>query len=105
MTLLPTELLDRSHSLPLKPAPVQLDGRFVRLTPLAPHHAPALFAHANGAPIELAERTHPAYDADDLIWRYLFSGPFANAVAFERYIDETIAGADRLALCVIEQES
>lgn len=105
MTLLPTELLDRSHSLPLKPTPVQLDGRFVRLAPLALHHAPALFAHANGAPVELAGRAHPAYDADSLIWRYLFSGPFADAAAFERYIAETIAGADRLALCVIERES
>lgn len=105
MSSLPSETLALARTLPLKPAPVTLAGRFIRLEPLAPHHAPALFAHSNGAAIELAGRTVPAYDADELIWRYLFAGPFADFAAFSRYIDETIAGADRLALCVIERES
>lgn len=104
-SILPDALLERSRSLPLKPAPVVLSGRYVRLEPLTPQHAPALYAHAKGAPIELAGRSHPAYDADELIWRYLFAGPFADFAHFQRYIDETIAGADRLALCVVEQES
>ena len=105
MSQLPAHLLDRRHSLPLKPAPATLSGRFVRLEPLTPQHAPALFAHANGAPIELAGRTCPAYDADALIWRYLFVGPFADFASFEHYIVQTMAGADRLALCVIDQAS
>lgn len=108
MTSSPTlsdAILDRTRRLPLKPEPVVLSGRFVRLEPLTLKHAPALYTHSNGAPIELAGRSHPAYDADELIWRYLFVGPFANFARFERYIAETVAGTDRLALCVIEQES
>lgn len=98
-------MLALTHSLPLKPAPVTLGGRFVRLEPLEQRHAPVLYAHSNGAPIELAGRTIPAYDADELIWRYLFVGPFQDFSTFARYIDESIASTDRLSLCVIEQAS
>lgn len=105
MSFLPDDVLDRCQRLPLKPAPVTLTGRCVRLEPLAVQHAPALFAQANGAPIALAGRACPAYDPDALIWRYLFAGPFADLASFEGYIVQTIAGADRLALCVIDQAS
>ena len=103
---LPDAVLARSQQLPLKPAPTTLTGRFVRLEPLdAARHAAALYAVANGSAIDLAGRTHPAYDADALIWRYLFQAPFPDFAAFERYVTESMGGADRLALCVIEQES
>lgn len=105
MSRLPEAVLDRCRTLPLKPAPVTLSGRFVRLEPLARQHAPALFAHANGAAIELAGRTYPVYDPDALIWRYLFVGPFEDLAGFERYVEQTLAGADRLALCVIDRPS
>lgn len=103
MSHLPATVLDRCRTLPLKPAPVTLAGRFVRLEPLTMQHAPLLFAHSNGAPIELAGRACPAYDADALIWRYLFAGPFDDLASFEAYVAQTLAGADRLALCVIDQ--
>lgn len=105
LSMLPDALLERTRNLPQRPEAVILSGRFVRLEALTPAHAAVLYAHSNGAAIELAGRRHAAYDADELIWRYLFVGPFADFVHFERYIAETIAGADRLALCVIEQES
>lgn len=105
MSSLSSEMLARTRSLPLKPAPVTLPGRFVRLEPLEPRHAPALYAHSNGSAIELAGRSVPAYDADALIWRYLFAGPFADFAAFTQYTDASITGVDRLALCVVEQES
>ena len=38
-----------------------------------------------------------------LIWRYLFTGPHAGFAEFRR--DLEVQGADRLCLCVIEQES
>lgn len=105
MSLLPDKVLDRCRTLPLKPTSVTLAGRFVRLEPLTPHHAPTLFAHSNGARIDLAGRTCPAYDPDALIWRYLFAGPFADLASFEAYVAQTLVGADRLALCVIDQPS
>ncbi len=103
--MLPEEVLARRNNLPLKPAAVTLVGRFVRLEPLSLSHAPALHRHSNGSPIELAGRSFPAYDPDELIWRYLFVEPFVDFAGFERYIDELICGADRLALCVIDQAS
>ncbi len=105
MSLLPKTVLDRCGTLPIKPAPVTLAGRFVRLEPLTMEHAPRLFAHANGAPIELAGRTCPGYDPDALIWRYLFAGPFDDLASFEQYVAQTLKGADSLALCVIDQPS
>lgn len=103
--MLPEAVLARRNRLPLKPATVTLLGHFVRLEPLSRSHAPALYRHSNGLPIELAGRSFPAYDPDELIWRYLFVGPFADFASFERYIDELIGGADRLALCVIDLAS
>ena len=103
MSLLPDDILARRQSLPLKPAAATLTGRFVRLEPLESRHAATLYAHSNGSAIELAGAACPAYDADELVWRYLFDGPFADFTAFEQYIAASMGGSDRLALCVIEQ--
>ncbi len=105
MSLLPDDTLNRRQHLPLKPAPASLAGHFVRLEPLEARHSAALFAHSNGSAIELAGAAFPAYDADELIWRYLFDGPFTDFAAFEQYIAASVAGVDRLALCVVEQLS
>jgi RimJ/RimL family protein N-acetyltransferase len=100
------DLLARIPTLPLKPDPVTLPGRFVRLEPLVTaRDAEALFAVANGSPIDLAGRTCPAYDADALIWRYLFQGPFDEMEPFRHYLERAVAAPDALCLCVVEQES
>ena len=105
MSQLPDDILARRQALPLKPAAATLTGRFVRLEPLEARHAAALYACSNGSAIEIAGAALPAYDADALVWRYLFDGPFAGFAAFEQYIAASMAGSDRLALCVIEQAS
>jgi RimJ/RimL family protein N-acetyltransferase len=103
---LPAEVLSRVRSLPPKPDPVTLSGRFVRLEPLVVERdAAALFAAGNGQPIDLAGRTFGAYDADELVWRYLFQPPPADLDAFRAYLADQVNGADRLCLCVVEQES
>ena len=103
---LPEPTLALRDALPLKPAPVTLAGRFVRLVPLELEaHAAALYRVSNGAPIEIAGLTYPAYDADALVWRWLFHGPFADEATFRPYLAEQAGGADRLTLCVIDQES
>ena len=95
MSQLPVDLLARCQQLPLKPAPALLTGRFVRLEPLdAARHAAALYAVSNGSAIDLAGRTYPAYDADALIWRYLFQAPFTDIATFERYVADPGAGFD-----------
>ena len=106
MITLSDPILSRSRLLPLKPAPVRLSGRFVRLEPATVERdAAALFAVSNGSPIALGDRTCPAYDAEALIWRYLFGGPYATYDAFCSYLQEQVDGADRLCLCVFDQET
>lgn len=106
MPLLPPATLALASSLPLKPDPVTLAGRYVRLEPLVVERdAAALYALSNGQPIDLAGRTFGAYDADELLWRYLFQAPPTNLDAFRAYLADQVKGADRLCLCVVEQES
>ena len=106
MQPLPPATLALARSLPLKPEPVTLTGRFVRLEPLdADRHAAALFAASSGQPLDLAGRAVGAYDAEELVWRYLFQGPFDDPGAFRAYLQDQVSGADRLCLCVIERES
>lgn len=99
-------IMARAKTLPLKPELVNLPGRFVRLAPLAVERdAEALYAVSNGQPIDLAGRVYPAYDADEMVWRYLFQAPPTDLAAFRAYLADQVNGADRLCLCVIEQES
>lgn len=95
-----------THSLPLKPAAATLPGRYVRLEPLVVERdAEALYAVGNGQSIDLAGRTVPAYDPDELVWRYLFQAPPTDLDSFRAYLADQANGADRLCLCVVEQES
>lgn len=103
---LPAETLALTKILPLKPAPVILTGRSVKLTPVdVDRDAAALFAVSNGAPISIDDRQYPAYDPEALIWSYLFYSPYANLDTFRSYLTEQINGADRLLLCVVDQAS
>ena len=106
MQPLPPTTLALAAGLPLKPAPATLPGRYVRLEPLAVERdAAALYALSNGQPIDLAGRTYPAYDPDQLVWRYLFQPPPPDLDAFRTYLAGQVNGTDRLCLCVVEQES
>ncbi len=99
---LPADRLHQAQQLPLKPNPVKLSGTRVTLIPLdiAQHSAP-LFAVSNGSPIQMGDRTFPAYDADALIWRYMPYGPFADLAAFEAYLTDLAARPDLRAFCVL----
>lgn len=56
-----------------------LAGRFVTLEPLAPHHAPPLYA---------------ANTVDDAIWDWLPYGPFPSETAYQTWIDAKAASDD-----------
>jgi RimJ/RimL family protein N-acetyltransferase len=101
---LPDDVLARRAELPLKPGAVTLQGRRVRLVPLdLPRDTEPLYAVMNGSPITLDERHLDAYDADALIWRYLFAGPFANADEFAEYLRVLMSAPDALPMCVFDQ--
>jgi RimJ/RimL family protein N-acetyltransferase len=106
MQPLPASTLTLARTLPLKPAAVTLSGRFVRLQPLeAERDAEHLYAVCNGHAIDLSGRTFGAYDPDELVWRYLFQPLPTDLLSFRTYLADQVNGADRLCLCVVEQES
>ncbi len=101
---LPADVLARRSALPLKPDPVELEGRTVRLAPLDPaRDAPTLFALTNGQPARLGDRAINAYDADALVWRYMNHGPFPNAQALADQLAGWCAVEDVLCFCVFDQ--
>lgn len=96
--LLPDDLLDRATSLPLKPDPVTLQGRYITLIPTdVERDAAALFAVCNGQAATLGERHVPAYDADAQVWRWMAAGPFATLDDFSLYLHKRVAQNDELA--------
>ncbi len=100
---LPPDVLERRARLPLKPEPVVLRGDFVRLEPVdVQRHLEGLWAVSNGSPITLGGRSLGAYDAEELIWRYLFGGPFASLEAFEGYVRAQVNAPNGLPFCVVD---
>lgn len=103
---LPADVLARRDQLPVRFAPVILTGQSVRLEPLhLERDAEPLYAVSNGSPIRLRDRSVQAYDADALIWRYMFGGPFATLDDFVAYLRPQVEAADGLCLCVFDAES
>lgn len=104
--LLPEDVLARRAQLPLKPQAVTLEGRYVHLKPLdLARDVDALFAVCNGQPITSGSRSVGAYDADERIWRYMFSGPFNDAAALHDFLAPQVSAANGLALCVFDAET
>lgn len=98
--------LARAAQLPVKPAPVELDGPRVRLIPIAAERdAAALFAMSNGEAIRLGERSVGAYDATEKVWRYLRYGPFDSVEACVAYLVDLAAPPDILPMTLIDKAS
>lgn len=99
-------MLAKRASLPEKPAPVVLEGNYVRLEPLViERDALPLYEVSNGSPIHIADRFINAYDADELIWRYMFDGPFKNVADFTASLQPQVHSTNGLCLCVFDRIS
>ncbi len=100
---LPDEVLAKRQQLPLKFAPITLTGSYVRLEPLdLDRDVEALHAVSNGQPASLGERSIDAYDSEELIWRWLFSGPFANAAGLRDTLRSQVEAPNGLCMCVFD---
>jgi len=100
---LPDDVLAKQKLLPLKPAPVTLEGRFVRLVPLdLERDSAALHAVSNGQPISLGGRTVEAYDAEEVIWRFMGGGPFEDTAAITAFLKNQVDAANGLPLTVFD---
>ncbi len=94
------------QSLPVKPAEVTLQGRFVRMIPFVmARDAALLHAISNGSPVTIGARSLAAYDADELIWRFLWSGPFATLDDFKSYMQRQVDAPNGLPFTVIDLAS
>lgn len=106
LSLLPETILVRRNLLPDKPAPIKLIGKYVYLEPLViSRDAKVLFAMSNGTPLTLGERSVSAYNPDELIWRYMFDGPFDNETDFEVSLKPYVNASNGLACCVFDHAS
>lgn len=72
------------------PGPMRLEGIWARLDPLAPGHAPALFA---------------ANRASEAIWDYLPYGPFADEAAYAAWVTSVAGKPDPLFFAVLDRET
>lgn len=101
---LPEEVLIQRATLPLKPASISLSGQYVHLAPLdLARDVDPLFALSNGQPATLGERSIGAYDAEELIWRYMSEGPFATAAELNACLQKQVNAPNGLCLCVRDQ--
>lgn len=100
------KILERAQNLPLKPDPIILEGKFVRLMPLELERDVAeLYAKSNGKPLSIDARRCDAYDAEAMIWRYMTSGPFANVEELAKFLQPQIIAANGLCFCVFDKNS
>ena len=103
---LPEDVLARRTRLPLKPAPVRLEGKFVWLEPLdLERDVQRLYEVSNGEPATIGHREVGHYDPDELVWRYLFDGPFASPDGLGAFLRDLIATPNLLPLCVFDAAS
>lgn len=101
---LPDDVLARRQTLPLKPAPVELHGKRFTLKPFEmARDLEALYPLANGAPIVIGERTYPAYDPDEMIWRYMSDGPFPTIDAMRAYFQRQLDLPNGLSFTVFDR--
>jgi RimJ/RimL family protein N-acetyltransferase len=103
---LPDDVLSLRSRLPLKPEPVTLTGKIVRLEPFAPQsHLEALYTVSNGTPLTLGERSVGVYDPEELVWRYMLAGPFATLDDFAGYMRKQTDAPNGLPFCVVDLAS
>ncbi len=105
-TPIDADVLARIGQLPTKPDAPTLTGDRVtlrRLDPIA--DAGPLYAATHGQPMTLGSRSIPAYDADQLVWRYLPGGPFADVAGLRASLESQAAAADGTPLAALDPSS
>src|ERR1700722_5509024 len=96
-------VLEKRSLLTEKPSSIQCVGQYVKFEQLIrKRDADSLFTMSNGSPIQLNERFTQAYDPDDLIWRYMFEGPFKNVEQFIASLQHQVNASNGFCLCVFD---
>jgi RimJ/RimL family protein N-acetyltransferase len=75
---------------PERPAPAVIEGRYLRMEPLAAGHAAAL---------------HAANAADDAIWAHLAYGPFAREADYAAWVAAVAGRPDPMFFALVDRET
>lgn len=103
MQKLSKDLLDRRSELPEKPDSTSLLGKYVRLEPLViERDVQNLFEISNGSAFKLGNRSINPYDANELIWRYMFDGPFKNVDELMLSLQSQVNSPTGRCMCVFD---
>lgn len=103
---LPADVLALRETLPVKPAAVTLTGQFVTLIPTdLERDVEVLHRISNGSALQVGDKHIPAYDPEEMIWRYMFSGPFESVEAMHTYMKGQVDAPNGLPFTVIDNAS
>ncbi len=103
---LPKAILTKRRLLSEKPSPIILKGQFVRIEPLVVERdAKRLFEMSNGNALQLGERSMDPYDADILVWHYMFDGPFKNVEDLAASLQSQVDAPNGYCMCVFDIHS
>ena len=103
---LPADVMALRDSLPVKPAPITLQGQFVTLIPTDLDRDTEILHHiSNGSALDINGKHVPAYDAEEMIWRFMFNGPFESAEAMRTYMKGQVDAPNGLPYTVIDNVS
>lgn len=84
--------------------PVTLTGSLVELVPLdLTLDVDSLFSISNGRQAQVGDRSIGTYDPHELIWRYMYSGPFPDGEALRSYLCPLVESSNGLCLCVFDR--
>jgi len=103
--LLSPEVLGRRGELPDEPEPVVLTGERIVLRPYEPRDAEELHAVTDGSPVERLGRKVGAYDPDELVWRFIPVGPFADTDGLAAFQASMVARHDSLVFSAAERDT
>jgi RimJ/RimL family protein N-acetyltransferase len=98
-------VLDRRQVLPVTPDPVVLTAERLVVRPYEPADADELHAITNGTPVTRLGRSVKAYDADELVWRFIPFGPFDGVAEFAAFQNSLADRPDGRVFSVAERGS
>lgn len=103
---LSTTTLERRAQLLEKPVSITLLGKYIRLEPLViERDVHRLFETSNGSALKLGNRSMSSYDADELVWRYMFDGPFNNIEELAASLQSQVNAPNGRCMCVFDLSS
>ena len=98
---LPDDVLARRGQLPKKPDPVVLTGTQVELRAIDfGTDLDGLHAVSSGQPFRLGDRSHEAYDAEEVVWKWMKGRVFRDPSQLRDHLEPLASSDDTLMMTV-----